>query len=51
MSTRDTRRVKVEIWVETRDEAEAVIEAVEDAENAEMIEGYDATIYENYEAA
>jgi hypothetical protein len=50
MFRRDERKVKIEIWVEDREQAEAIADALQDAENEEKLDfAFDFSIYEDYE--
>lgn len=50
MFNRDTKKVKIEIWVETREQAETISDALQDAENEEVLDfAFDFSIHDDYE--
>ena len=49
MFNRDDKKVKVEIWVESREQAEIVIDVIGDAEGDEIDFDMGVQIFDDYE--
>ena len=49
MFNRDEKKVKVEIWVESREEAEIVVDVIGDAEGEEIDFSMGVQIFDDFE--